>query len=166
MTKNAGKETFHLRIRVHPYHVLRINKMLSCAGADRLQQGMRGAFGKPLGTCARVSIGQILMSIRCKEVNAVKAAESLRRAKFKFPGRQKIIASKSWGFTKFTATDYTAWKGEGRIVPDGVNARLLTNRGLMSKRKPEQLFLSPSTVLGVPQHGAAAGGDGDDEDDE
>lgn len=75
--------------------MLRINKMLSCAGADRLQQGMRGAFGKPLGTCARVSIGQILMSIRCKEVNAVKAAESLRRAKFKFPGRQKIIASKA-----------------------------------------------------------------------
>merc|ERR1712141_532775 len=34
-----------LRIRVHPFHVLRINKMLSCAGADRLQTGMRGAFG-------------------------------------------------------------------------------------------------------------------------
>ncbi|RWW34088.1 hypothetical protein GW17_00001178, partial [Ensete ventricosum] len=40
----------------HPFHVLRINKMLSCAGADRLQTGMRGAFGKPQGTCARVSI--------------------------------------------------------------------------------------------------------------
>ncbi|KAM0839145.1 hypothetical protein ACQ4PT_060494 [Festuca glaucescens] len=37
MTKHAGKEAFHLRVRVHPYHVLRINKMLSCAGADRLQ---------------------------------------------------------------------------------------------------------------------------------
>ena len=35
MVKNAGKESFHLRIRVHPWHVLRINKMLSCAGADR-----------------------------------------------------------------------------------------------------------------------------------
>lgn len=37
MVKNAGKDTFHLRVRVHPFHVLRINKMLSCAGADRLQ---------------------------------------------------------------------------------------------------------------------------------
>merc|ERR1712166_578227 len=37
MVKNAGKDAFHLRIRVHPWHVLRINKMLSCAGADRLQ---------------------------------------------------------------------------------------------------------------------------------
>lgn len=39
MTKNAGKDAFHLRVRVHPFHVLRINKMLSCAGADRLQTG-------------------------------------------------------------------------------------------------------------------------------
>lgn len=35
MTKTAGKDAFHLRIRVHPFHVLRINKMLTCAGADR-----------------------------------------------------------------------------------------------------------------------------------
>ena len=36
MVKNCGKDQFHMRIRVHPFHVLRINKMLSCAGADRL----------------------------------------------------------------------------------------------------------------------------------
>jgi ribosomal protein L10e len=35
VTKTAGKDSFHLRVRVHPFHVLRINKMLSCAGADR-----------------------------------------------------------------------------------------------------------------------------------
>jgi ribosomal protein L10e len=35
VTKHAGKDSFHLRVRVHPFHVLRINKMLSCAGADR-----------------------------------------------------------------------------------------------------------------------------------
>jgi large subunit ribosomal protein L10e len=47
MIKFVGKEAFHLRCRTHPWHVVRINKMLSCAGADRLQTGMRGAFGKP-----------------------------------------------------------------------------------------------------------------------
>lgn len=36
MVKHCGKDQFHMRIRVHPFHVLRINKMLSCAGADRL----------------------------------------------------------------------------------------------------------------------------------
>ncbi len=35
MTK-MSKDDFHFRIRKHPWHVLRINKMLSCAGADRL----------------------------------------------------------------------------------------------------------------------------------
>ena len=64
LVKVAGKEGFHLRVRAHPYHVVRINKMLSCAGADRLQTGMRGAWGKPNGTVARVNIGQILLSVR------------------------------------------------------------------------------------------------------
>ena len=36
LIKIAGKDGFHLRCRIHPYHVVRINKMLSCAGADRL----------------------------------------------------------------------------------------------------------------------------------
>ncbi|GJY52191.1 60S ribosomal protein L10 [Tanacetum coccineum] len=52
------------RLRVHPFHVLRSNKMLLCAGAYRLQTGMRGAFGKPQGVRARVTIGQVLLSVR------------------------------------------------------------------------------------------------------
>ena len=67
LVKVAGKEGFHLRVRAHPYHVVRINKMLSCAGADRLQTGMRGAWGKPNGTVARVNIGQILLSVRTRD---------------------------------------------------------------------------------------------------
>lgn len=51
---------------------------------------MRGAFGKPYGTVARVNIGQPLISIRTRENNEAKAIEALRRAKFKFPGRQKV----------------------------------------------------------------------------
>jgi len=51
---------------------------------------MRGAFGKPQGTVARVRIGQALMSIRCKDQHQEKAIEALRRAKFKYPGRQKV----------------------------------------------------------------------------
>lgn len=67
LVKTSGKEGFHLRVRAHPYHVVRINKMLSCAGADRLQTGMRGAWGKPNGTVARVNIGQIIMSVRTRD---------------------------------------------------------------------------------------------------
>lgn len=56
-----------MRVRAHPYHVIRINKMLSCAGADRLQTGMRGAFGKANGLVARVNIGQVLISVRTRD---------------------------------------------------------------------------------------------------
>lgn len=51
---------------------------------------MRGAFGKPQGTVARVHIGQVIMSIRTKAQNKEHVVEALRRAKFKFPGRQKV----------------------------------------------------------------------------
>lgn len=90
LVKTCGKDAFHLRVRVHPFHVTRINKMLSCAGADRLQTGMRGAFGKPQGTVARVNIDQVILSVRVKENHKENVIEALRRAKFKFPGRQKV----------------------------------------------------------------------------
>lgn len=83
LVKSAGKEGFHLRVRAHPYHVVRINKMLSCAGADRLQTGMRGAFGKPNGTVARVNIGQIILSVRTRDATRAIALEALRRSQYK-----------------------------------------------------------------------------------
>ncbi|KAG8517319.1 60S ribosomal protein L10 [Galemys pyrenaicus] len=105
MVKSCGKDASHVRVRPHPFHVIRINKMLSCAGADRLQTGMRGAFGKPQGTVARVPIGQVIMSICTKLQNKEHVIEALCRAEFEFPGHQKIHISK-WGFTKFNADEF------------------------------------------------------------
>ena len=51
---------------------------------------MRGAWGKPQGTVARVHIGQPIMSIRSKPQHEAACIEAFRRAKFKFPGRQKV----------------------------------------------------------------------------
>lgn len=152
MVRFAGKDAFHLRVRVHPFHVLRINKMLSCAGADRLQTGMRGAFGKPFGLCARVAIGQILLSIRCRDAHVTVAEEALRRAKFKFPGRQKIVVSRNWGFTTYSREDYVAWKREGRLAADGLNARLLGNHGPLANRAPEEIFEGPARIHKRPVH--------------
>ncbi|XP_022092450.1 60S ribosomal protein L10-like [Acanthaster planci] len=138
MVKHCGKDSFHIRIRLHPFHVVRINKMLSCAGADRLQTGMRGAFGKPQGTVARVHIGQTIMSIRTKDSNKAFAIEAFRRAKFKFPGRQKIFTSENWGFTKFTRERYEELRSEGRLIPDGVSVQYLPNHGPLSRWKQYQ----------------------------
>merc|ERR1711897_71500 len=133
LVKTAGKEGFHLRVRAHPYHVVRINKMLSCAGADRLQTGMRGAFGKPYDSVARVRIGQPLMSVRTHDKHKESVIEALRRTKFKFPGRQKIYISKKWGFTKWDREDYEGMRESGVLQPDGSNVKYLPDHGPLSK---------------------------------
>jgi large subunit ribosomal protein L10e len=129
IVKTSGKDAFHMRVRVHPYHVIRINKMLSCAGADRLQTGMRGAYGKPYGTVARVEIGQVLLSVRCKDANRAVVIEALRRARYKFPGQQKIIVSKKWGFTSLKREEYMQLKTEGKLQPDGAYVQFLKPHG-------------------------------------
>jgi len=135
MVKTCGKDGFHIRVRAHPFHVLRINKMLSCAGADRLQTGMRGAYGKPIGTVARVAIGQVIISVRSKAQNKEHMVEALRRAKFKFPGRQKIHISKKYGFTKFNATDFDALLAQKRVVPDGCGVKYISDHGPLTRWK-------------------------------
>lgn len=132
LVKTCGKDAFHLRIRAHPFHVIRINKMLSCAGADRLQTGMRGAYGKPQGTVARVDINQPLISVRVKESNKENVIEALRRAKFKFPGRQKIVISKNWGFTKWTVDEYQKRLADGSLVPNGMDVLYVPHKGKFS----------------------------------
>ena len=72
--------------------------------------------GQPYGTVARVNIGQVIFSIRCKDANAPVIQEALRRARYKFPGRQKIIVSKKWGFTNVNKEDYLKLKAEKRVI--------------------------------------------------
>jgi len=133
LTKYAGKDAFHLRVRAHPYHVTRINKMLSCAGADRLQTGMRQAYGKPSGITARVHIGDVLLSIRVKDPDRKHAIEALRRAKFKFPGRQQIIVTNRQGFNDFSRAQYTQYKAEGRLLERGAHATIIRAHGLIGE---------------------------------
>lgn len=145
LVKYCGRDGFHMRMRAHPFHVLRINKMLSCAGADRLQTGMRGAYGKPQGRAARVHIGQPLISIRSRDQHKPHCIIALSRAKFKFPGRQKIVLSTKWGFTKYTRDDYLLLRGKraavseedkaklrkGYITPSGVDVQYIKAHGLL-----------------------------------
>ncbi|ONH80234.1 hypothetical protein BON23_0808 [Saccharomyces cerevisiae] len=103
--------------------------MLSCAGADRLQQGMRGAWGKPHGLAARVDIGQIIFSVRTKDSNKDVVVEGLRRARYKFPGQQKIILSKKWGFTNLDRPEYLKKREAGEVKDDGAFVKFLSKKG-------------------------------------
>ncbi|KAI9496782.1 60S ribosomal protein L10-A [Zychaea mexicana] len=129
IVRSAGKESFHMRVRVHPYHVVRINKMLSCAGADRLQTGMRHAFGKPAGLVARVKIGQIIFSVRTRDHNKATVIEALRRSKYKFPGKQKIVISNKWGFTSLTREEYVQARRENKVLRDGSYVKFIPSKG-------------------------------------
>lgn len=115
MMRSAGKDNYHLRVGCYPLHILRINKMLTCAGADRLQTGMRGSFGKPIGRAIRAFVGQNLMSIRAKEGMEKEAKEALRKAKFKLPGQQKIQVSQIYGFTGIPKEEFRALREDGKI---------------------------------------------------
>jgi large subunit ribosomal protein L10e len=131
LTKTIGKDAYHIRIRAHPFHVLRANKMLSCAGADRLSSGMRHSYGKPIGVAARVDIGQILLSVRAKDTAEAHVVEAIRRGKFKFAGRQKILKSAKWGFTKYPRATYVEKRRCGELSCDGNIIKVHTRRGLL-----------------------------------
>ncbi|MEM3401863.1 MAG: 50S ribosomal protein L16 [Candidatus Hadarchaeales archaeon] len=89
----AGK-SYHFKIRVYPHHILRENPMAAGAGADRISDGMRRAFGKPIGSAARVFSGQKLMTVRVAKEFWPIAKEALRRASIKLSVPTKLIVEK------------------------------------------------------------------------
>ena len=81
-----------MRILPYPHHIIRENKMIFGAHADRLQDGMRGAFGKPIGVAARVKNRQAIMTIEVTEagLDTSKRALKLGAAKFPMPCRIEV----------------------------------------------------------------------------
>ncbi len=75
-----GRDNYHLQVRVYPHHVLRQNKQASGAGADRVSMGMRLAFGKAIGTAARVMAGQPILQIRVTQKGVPAAKEAMRKS--------------------------------------------------------------------------------------
>jgi large subunit ribosomal protein L10e len=57
-----------------------------------------------------------------------------------FPGRQKIIVSKNWGFTPLKREEYVEKRKEGKIRIDGAYVQFLRNKGALEynmRRFPE-----------------------------
>lgn len=135
MMKQIGKDNYHLRISAYPIQILRINKMLSCAGADRLQTGMRGSFGKPYGRAARVYSGQYLMNIRTTDNYIKEAREALRRGKNKLSGTQDIQVSQIHGFTSILRKDFDDLKKSNKLMPVGNSVSIVKSKGSIEKFK-------------------------------
>lgn len=95
LEKTISRENFRLEIRTHPHHVLRENPLATGAGADRFQEGMSRAFGKPIGLAARVKKGKILVSVYVNEKDTKEAKIALKKVSHKYPMKTTIKISKA-----------------------------------------------------------------------
>ncbi|MFA5396925.1 MAG: 50S ribosomal protein L16 [Methanomicrobiales archaeon] len=91
LIKDIGRMNFHLKLRTYPHHVLRENKQATGAGADRVSQGMRMAFGKPVGTAARVEVDQKIFTCYTSVANAEKVKDIMKHGLYKLPSPGRII---------------------------------------------------------------------------
>lgn len=75
------------------------------------------------------------MDLRCHHSFALqlRPLQALRRAKFKFPGRQKILRSEKWGLTKWTREEYVKGRQEGWLVHDGNGVKYISQHGRLDK---------------------------------
>ena len=90
LEKTVGETGYWSRLRIYPHVLLRENKMIAAAGADRLQEGMRRAFGKAVSLGARVKAGQIIMEMHVKKEHVDAATKALKDACVKLPGTATI----------------------------------------------------------------------------
>ena len=80
-----GEVGYKIHLRVYPHIILRENRMIATAGADRLQEGMRRSFGKPSGRAARIKNGQSILDIYVNSNSVNTAKEALRVGTTKLP---------------------------------------------------------------------------------
>ena len=80
LIKELGEGNYKMILRKFPHHVIRENKQATGAGADRVSDGMRLAFGKVVGTAARVQQGDRLFTAWCDVDQAPVVKEAFRRA--------------------------------------------------------------------------------------
>ena len=91
LEKTTGETGYYSRLRIYPHNLLRENKMIAAAGADRLQEGMRRAWGKATSLGARVRRGQCIMELYVNGGEHVEAAKkALKAACVKLPGTPSI----------------------------------------------------------------------------
>ena len=91
---NKLAENYCLRVLPYPHNILRENKMIFGAHADRLQDGMKRAFGKPIGTAARVKSNQIVITVNVNADGIEAAKEALKRGSAKLPIPCRIVVEK------------------------------------------------------------------------
>jgi large subunit ribosomal protein L10e len=85
-----GKYVF--KILPYPHHIQRENKMITGAGADRMQTGMALSFGKSMGRSALLKAGSRLFFFAVANENGIRVIRAiLKEIRSKMPGHIKAI---------------------------------------------------------------------------
>jgi large subunit ribosomal protein L10e len=87
LLQKLGLPNFYFQLKVYPHQILRENKMLSGARADRLQTGMSHAFGKPLGLAASIKKGKVIISTKVDPENLEAVKEAMKKSTPRLPCR-------------------------------------------------------------------------------
>ena len=91
LEKTTGESGYYSRLRIYPHNLLRENKQIATAGADRISEGMRRAWGKATSLGARVREGQCIMELYVNGDEHKEAAKkALKGACVKLPGTPSI----------------------------------------------------------------------------
>lgn len=95
INKKMDKELvgqYVFRVIPFPHHIQRENKMLTGAGADRMQTGMQLSYGKAVGKAAILKKGSKIFFVAVPNERAVAFVRKvLKQIKAKLPGKTKIL---------------------------------------------------------------------------
>ncbi len=155
MLKHAGEKQYKMILRKFPHHVMRENKQATGAGADRVSDGMRAAFGKIVGTAARVQAGE-----RCSPPTATsrtprtaRTRSAARTTRCRRRAASSSTAAKSCSSRKFASAL--------AVADRGVNAYRAANSGVFSPPGGTTAWpRSSASLRGVAVPGARERGEG------
>lgn len=94
LQNELGQKSYYFRLLLYPHHILRENKMLSGAHADRLQTGMAHSFGRTAGLAVQAKKGKTLFIVRVSSAGIEQAKKALRLAYPRMPGTYTIDVRK------------------------------------------------------------------------
>jgi len=140
LMRDVGRSNFHFKVRVYPHHVLRENKQATGAGADRVSEGMRLAFGKAVGTAARVEPGQKIMTVFSNHQYLEKIKDALRHSGHKLPSPSHLKVS--------------TIKVSGRIV---AAPKIVGEKVVAAPVVTEEAAAEPAAAAAAPAKGAKGG---------
>jgi len=82
---------YYFIVKPYPHHIIRENKMIAGAGADRLQKGMRRSFGRPTDRAAIIDKNKTIFSVKTYKQNIPFVMKAFELAKRKLSGKYKIV---------------------------------------------------------------------------